>query len=181
MRSTFSKLPKWISYLSELVNLIIFIEHVGSRDIHALEGLPALRSLQIFTAEYPKESLIISPGGFQHLEDFHFRPSMYCRKKKGMLSLVFEAGAMPRLKRLWFRFIVHDTLSAYGVGFDFGISLLLSLKCLWVSINCHGASVWEVETAKMTIKNAAALLPNHPRHEIHIFGDEEMVKDEEQR
>ncbi|GJN16467.1 hypothetical protein PR202_gb03458 [Eleusine coracana subsp. coracana] len=139
------------------------------------------RSLQIFTVEYPEETVIISPEGFQHLEDFHFRPSMYCRTKKSMLSLVFEEGAMPRLKRLWFRFVLHDTLSAYGVGFDFGISLLLSLKRLWVSINCHGARVSEVETAQVTIKNAAALLPNRPRHEIHIFGDEEMVKDKEWR
>ncbi|GJN03325.1 hypothetical protein PR202_ga20755 [Eleusine coracana subsp. coracana] len=139
------------------------------------------RSLQIFTAEYPEETVMISPEGFQHLEDFHFRPSMYCRTKKSMLSLVFEEGAMPRLKRLWFRFVLHDTLSAYGVGFDFGISLLLSLKRLWISINCHGARVSEVETARVTIKNAAALLPNRPRHEIHIFGDEEMVKDKERR
>jgi hypothetical protein len=75
---------------------------------------------------------------------------------------------------------VHDTLSAYGAGFDFGISLLSSLKCLWVSINCRGATVWEVEVAKATITNAAARLPNHPRHEIHTFGEEEMVENEEQ-
>lgn len=96
------------------------------------------------------------------------------------MSLIFEAGAMPRLNRLWFRFAVHDTLSAYGAGFDFGISLLSSLKCLWVSINCRGATVWEVEIAKATITNAAVRLPNHPRHEIHTFGEEEMVENEEQ-
>lgn len=103
------------------------------------------------------------------------------KKKKGMMSLIFEAGAMPRLNRLWFRFVVHDTLSTYGANFDFGISLLSSLKCLWVSINCRGSMVWEVEAAKATITNAAALLPNCPRHEIHIFGEEEMVEDEEHK
>ncbi|TVU06444.1 hypothetical protein EJB05_49661, partial [Eragrostis curvula] len=181
MCSTFCRLPKWISNFSELVNLTVFIEHMGSKDVHVLKGLPALRSLQIFTTEYPEESLIISPGGFKHLEDFHFRPTMYCRRKKSMMTLVFEAEAMPRLKRLWFRFAVHDTLSAHGVGFDFGISLLSTLKRLWVSINCRGSRAWEVEAAKATIKNAAALLPNRPRYEIHIFGDEEVLNDDERR
>jgi Leucine-rich repeat (LRR) protein len=175
----FSRLPKWISNLSVLTNLVIFIEEVGGGDVYVLKDLPALRCLQIFTTEYLQESLIIRAGGFKCLEDFHFRPSMYL-KKKGMMSLIFEAGAMPRLNRLWFRFAVHDTLSAYGAGFDFGISLLSSLKCLWVSINCRGATVWEVEVAKATITNAAARLPNHPRHEIHTFGEEEMVENEEQ-
>ncbi|XP_022683489.1 disease resistance protein RPM1 [Setaria italica] len=134
----FTRLPKWISYLSVLTNLVIFIEEVGGGDVDVLKDLPALRCLQIFTTEYPQESLTISPNGFQCLEDFHFRPSMYMKKKKGMMSLIFEAGAMPRLNRLWFRFVVHDTLSTYGANFDFGISLLSSLKCLWVSGGCQG-------------------------------------------
>lgn len=97
-----------------------------------------------------------------------------------MLSLKFEPGAMPRLKKLWFRFVLRDTLSAYGFGFNFGISHLSSLKHLWVSINCWGARVCDVEAAVATIKNAAALLPNRPRHEVHIFGEEELLKHEEQ-
>ncbi|CAL5006454.1 unnamed protein product [Urochloa decumbens] len=176
----FTRLPKWISYLSVLTNLVVFIEEVGGGDVDVLKDLPALHCLQIFTAEYPQESLTISPNGFKCLEDFHFRPSMYLKKKKGKMSLIFEAGAMPRLNRLWFRFAVHDTVSTYGANFDFGISLLSSLKCLWVSINCRGAMAWEVEAAKATITNAAALLPNRPRNEIHIFGEEDMVEDEEQ-
>lgn len=179
-RPIFVRLPKWISCFSVLSNLVIFIEEVGCRDVDVLKDLPALRCLQIFTTEYPKESLTISPNGFQCLEDFHFRPSMYLKKKKGMMSLIFEAGAMPRLNRLWFRFVVHDTLSIYGADFDFGISLLSSLKCLWVSINCRGAMVWEVDVAKAIITNTAALLPNRPRHEIHTFGEEDMIEDEEQ-
>ncbi|CAO2175491.1 unnamed protein product [Urochloa humidicola] len=176
----FTRLPKWISYLSVLTNLVIFMEEVGGGDVDVLKDLPALRCLQIFTAEYPQESLTISPNGFKCLEDFHFRPSMYLKNKKGMMSLIFETGAMPRLNRLWFRFVVRDTVSTYGANFDFGISLLSSLKCLWVSINCRGAMVWEVEAAKATITNVAALLPNRPRNEIHIFGEEDMVEDEEQ-
>ncbi|KAF8697408.1 hypothetical protein HU200_036008 [Digitaria exilis] len=179
-RLIFARLPKWISCLSVLTNLVMFIEEVDCRDVDVLKDLPALRCLQIFTTEYPKESLTISPNGFQCLEDFHFRPSMYLKKKKGMMSLIFEAGAMPRLNRLWFRFVVHDTLSIYGADFDFGISLLSSLKCLWVSINCRGAMVWEVDVAKAIIRNTAALLPNRPRHEIHTFGEEDMIEDEEQ-
>ncbi|KAJ1268392.1 hypothetical protein BS78_07G131400 [Paspalum vaginatum] len=174
----FSRLPKWISYLSILTNLVIFIEEMGVGDMDMLKDLPTLCCLQIFTTEYPQESLTISPGGFQYLEDFHFRPSMYSKKKEKM-SLIFEAGAMPRLNRLWFRFAVHDTLSSYGTDFDFGISHLSSLKCIWVSINCRGAMVWEVEAAKATITNAVSHLPNRPRHEIHIFGEEEMVEDED--
>jgi len=179
-RPIFPRLPKWLSYLPVLTNLVIFIEEVGGGDVDVLKDLPALRCLQIFTTEYPQESLMIKPNGFQCLEDFHFRPSMYLKKKKRMMSLIFEAGAMPRLNRLWFRFVAHDTVSTYGTDFDFGISLLCSLKCLWVSINCQDAMLWEVEAVKATITKAAALLPNRPRHEIHIFGEEGMVEDEEQ-
>ncbi|TVT97221.1 hypothetical protein EJB05_57529, partial [Eragrostis curvula] len=175
-----SRLPKWICYLSELTDLSIFIEQVEGGDINMLKDLNALRCLQILTTKHPRESLIISPSGFQHLEDFHFLPSMYWRNSKGMLSLKFEAGAMPRLNKLWFRFVVQDTLSAYGVGFDFGISHLSSLKRLWVSINCRGARVCDIEAAKATIESAASILPNRPSHEVHIFGEEEMVRQEEQ-
>ncbi|KAL6900855.1 hypothetical protein ACP4OV_005531 [Aristida adscensionis] len=178
---TFSMIPKWLSCLSMLTDLTVFIQKVGHEDVHVLKDLPALQCLQIFTTEYPQASLIISPGGFQHLQDFHFRPSMHLKKKKDMLSLMFEEGAMPRLNRLWFRFVVHDTLSEYGANFDFGISHLSSLQRLWVSINCSGARPQEVEAAKAAIKNAAALLPNRPRHEIHIFREEEMLKDEDHK
>ncbi|RLN03319.1 hypothetical protein C2845_PM13G12210 [Panicum miliaceum] len=61
------------------------------------------------------------------------------------------------------------------------ISKVITLKAHYhisIQINELKERVMEVEAAKATITKAAALLPNHPRHEIHIFGEEGMVEDE---
>lgn len=95
------------------------------------------------------------------------------------LGLMFEAGAVPRIEKLFFGFPVHDRISTHGVGFDFGIRHLSSLKCLQVHIDCQGATSREVEAAEASIKNAATLLPKLPMPEIKRLMEYQMVKEDE--
>jgi hypothetical protein len=134
----FSSLPKWTSSLRELTCLKIYIKQVGPGDLQMLQGLPALLCLHIHVKEHPQETLTISSAGFKLLKELWFNPPshelglMYMKNKKDRLNLVFDAGALPKLERLHFALAAHGTLSAYGVGFDFGISNLSSLKHLEV-------------------------------------------------
>ena len=182
----FSSLPKWTSSLRELTCLKICIKQVGAGDLQMLEGLPALLCLHIYLKEHPQETLTISSAAFKLLKELWFRPPshelglMYMKNKKDRLNLVFEAGALPKLEQLHFGFAAHGTLSAYGVGFNFGISHLSSLKHLEICIYCWGAKTWEVEASQAPIRNAAALLPNRPTLEILDLSVEMMLMDDEQ-
>lgn len=175
-----SRLPRWISSLSELTCLDINIEQVGVGDLEVLKDLPALLSLKLYRNESPHETLTIGSSGFQRLKEFKFKflGPLYLRNKIDGLSLMFEAGATPKLERLTFQFVARDTLSAYGVGFDFGICHLTSLRHLKVSISCRGARAWEVEAAEANIRNGAALLPYYPTPEIYRHSVDEMVKED---
>ncbi|OEL30039.1 Disease resistance protein RPM1 [Dichanthelium oligosanthes] len=170
----FSTLPKFTSPRSELRRLEFWVERLTAEDMQMIEGLPALLYLDLRTTRYMQETLTISGSGFQHLKEFE------CHVLMDWLGLKFEAGAVPRIEKLFFGFPVHDTISAHGVGFDFGISHLSSLKCLQVDIKCEGATAREVEAVEAAIKNAASLLPNLPIPEIKRLMEDQMVKKDEQ-
>ncbi|XP_040383026.1 disease resistance protein Pik-2-like [Oryza brachyantha] len=182
----FRRLPIWMSSLSELTWLDINIKQLGVEDMQVLQNMPALLCLKLYLEESPQETLVISRSGFRSLKVFYFYPLncelglMFRKNKKDGLGLMFEEGATPKLQRLEFRYCAHDAISAYGVGFDFGIKQLTSLKHLRVSIHCRGASAWEVEAAEASIRNTAYLLPNHPILEMYRLSEHEMVKDEVQ-
>nr|TKW10223.1 hypothetical protein SEVIR_6G148100v2 [Setaria viridis] len=174
---SFFRLPKWISSLVELTCLEIFIEQLRLGDLQVLRDFPSLLCLRIYLKESPQETLRISPVGFQFLKELCFYPldgnlaSLNPRNRKERLSLTFEAGAMPRLELLHFRFAAHGS-------FDFGISHLISLRHLRVFINCRGVNPREVDAAEAAIRNAAALLPNHPLPGIFRAHEGAMVQEE---
>jgi hypothetical protein len=141
---SFSRLPKWISSLFELTCLEILIKQLRLGELQVLRDLPSLLCLRIYLQESPQETLRISTVGFQFLKELCFYPldsnlaSLNRRNRKKGLSLMFEAGAMPRLELLHFRFAAHGS-------FDFGISQLISLRHLRVFINCRGVSPQKVD------------------------------------
>ncbi|CAL5006448.1 unnamed protein product [Urochloa decumbens] len=152
---SFSRLPRFMSSLSELSCLQIWVEQLGSEDMHVLKGLPGLLYLDLGIKE-SKEMHIVDRTGFQCLRVFYFG------RWSGGLGVRFEEGALPRVETLGFGFTIRDTGSTHGVGFDFGINHLSNLKRLCVGIDCRGASTSEVEAAEDAIRKAAALLPKRP-------------------
>uniref|UniRef100_A0A0D9X7R7 NB-ARC domain-containing protein n=1 Tax=Leersia perrieri TaxID=77586 RepID=A0A0D9X7R7_9ORYZ len=182
----FPRLPNWMSSLSELTWLDINVKQLGGEDMQVLQNMPALLCLKLYLEESPQETLVISRSGFQSLKVFYFYPLngglglMFRKNKKDGFGLMFEEGATAKLQRFEFRYCAHDAISAYGIGFDFGIKQLNSLKHLHVSIHCRGASTWEVEATEAAIRNAAYSLPNHPALEMYRLSEHEMVKDEDE-
>ena len=173
----FSKLPSWISSMSELVSLTIQVETLKVEDVHLLERLPSLIYLNLDTEEPISETVSISCNGFQRLKILLFCLWHSC----GSLGMKFEAGSAPRIEEIYFSLSCHDTICAHGVGFNTGISHLATLKHLSIYIYCQNATSWELEVAESTIRSAAELLPNHPRLNIYRRREDEMVNADGQR
>ncbi|KAJ1270044.1 hypothetical protein BS78_06G024300 [Paspalum vaginatum] len=169
----FSRVPKFTPSCSELRHLVFWVERLTAEDMQMIEGLHSLLCLILQTTRCAQDSLRIGCNGFQQLKEFEFHVTM-----DRWLGLKFEAGAVPRIEKLVYGFDAHGTISAHGVGFDFGISHLSSLKLLQVNVGCQGATAREVEAAEATIRSAAALLPKHPVLAIERLQVNEMVKED---
>ncbi|KAL5204353.1 hypothetical protein ABZP36_009224 [Zizania latifolia] len=156
----FSMFPKWInSSLSELSYLDIDVKLVVEEDLCMLEGLPSLRVLRLFLNRIPKEGFTVSSGGFQCLTEFHLHNS-------NGPGIKFEAGAMPKIQVLVFRFNACKSISVYG-DFDFGIQHLSSLGRIDVKV-CYvnEKNDFLLEVAEHAIKNEIKLLPKNPMFKI---------------
>jgi len=136
-------------------------------DLDILGRLPALRRLQL---EVDNENLgilqglIVSPGSFPCLE--------FCYFFKFVWPVVFQKGAMPRLRRLWLEplFYVREArgVASSDGGLDLGLGNLPSLQNFAADLRCEGASKEEAEQAKAALTHAAKMHPNHPYHYIRI-------------
>jgi hypothetical protein len=82
------------------------IKQLRLGELQVLGDLPSLLCLRIYLQESPQETLRISTVVFQFLKELCFYPldgnlaSLNRRNRKKGLSLMFEAGAMPRLELL---------------------------------------------------------------------------------
>ncbi|PNT72121.1 hypothetical protein BRADI_2g39631v3 [Brachypodium distachyon] len=95
---------------------------------------------------------------------------------------MFEAGAMPNVRRLYVKIWPKDINSASGCrgGFDdIGIQHLSSLAELCVSIYCQGTRAADVEAVEVAFKSMAEANPNRPKLEMRRYQAEEMLKDDE--
>ncbi|XP_044392838.1 disease resistance protein PIK6-NP-like [Triticum aestivum] len=163
----FPRVPVWIASLDNLSYLDININPVEEEALEILGGLPALLLLCLSSeSSAQKQRLVISSNMFICLKDFRF--TCWSNGK----GLIFEAGAMPSLEKL------EVPLDA-GKDLDFGIQHLSSLMHVTVKIICGGATVREVEASEDAIRSAVTLLPNHPTLEIRIWGDENMVEEDQ--
>ncbi|VAH85244.1 unnamed protein product [Triticum turgidum subsp. durum] len=164
----FPRVPPWIASLDKLTYLDINIDPVDEEALEILGELPALLFLWLMSkSAAPKQRLIISSSMFVCLREFHFT----CWSNGE--GLMFEAGAMPRLEKLWVPFDA-------GSGLDFGIQHLSSLRHLAVEIICIGATARDVEALEEAIRDAAHLLPNRPAVEFRTWDDEKMAGEEGQ-
>jgi len=136
-------------------------------DLDILGRLPALRRLQL---EVDNENLgilqglIVSPGSFPCLE--------FCYFFKFVWPVVFQKGAMPRLRELWLEslFYVREArgIGSSDGGLDLGLGNLPSLQHFAAYLRCEGASKEEPEQAKAALTHAAEMHPNHPYLDIRL-------------
>uniref|UniRef100_J3N725 Uncharacterized protein n=1 Tax=Oryza brachyantha TaxID=4533 RepID=J3N725_ORYBR len=162
----FSRFPKWInSSLYELSYLDIDVKVMAKEDLHMLAGLPSLRVLRLFLNIIPEEGFTVRSSGFQCLTELHLHNS-------NGPGIKFEAGAVPKVQVLIFRFHAYESVQVYG-DFDFGVQHLSSLGRISVEI-CYTdeRSVFLVEVAESAIENEIKLLPKHPIFKIKRWYNE---------
>jgi len=165
----FLTLPVWVnpSLVPVLTCLFIAVRELHQGDLDILGRLPALRSLCL-RVKHKKlgilDGFVVGAGAFPYL--------VYCYFLRFVWPVVFQQGAMPRLRELELRplFYVREargTASNDG-GFDMGLGNLPSLQSIIAEVRCEGAGKEEAEQAKAALTHAAEMHPNHPYHNIYI-------------
>nr|TKW01902.1 hypothetical protein SEVIR_8G208800v2 [Setaria viridis] len=164
----FSILPAWVnpSLSLDLTKLSITVRELHQVDLEILGRLPALCFLQL---EVDNKNLsiirgfVVGAGAFPCLVSCYF--------KKFVWPVVFQQGAMPRLKVLSFwRFYLREArgMACNDGSLNLGLGNLPSLQDVRADLRCDGAGKEEVEQAKAALMHEAEMHPNHPRHYIFI-------------
>ncbi|KAJ1291025.1 hypothetical protein BS78_02G287900 [Paspalum vaginatum] len=155
----FSRVPRWLVELRDLCSLELCVREVMEEDIDILGKLPSLTHLQFQIQQAPKEKMVIcgSMGFlFPALVNFQFK----CQQRMSLQLLMFEAGAMPNLRRLEIETSV-ELLKCDGCT-SVGMEHLIGLKEICLSI-WHGQ--WtesEITAAECFCRNMAQAHPNRP-------------------
>ncbi|CAL4991190.1 unnamed protein product [Urochloa decumbens] len=159
----FSTLPAWMnrSVLPNLSFLWIAVRELQLKDLEILGRLPALHSLEL---EVDHVSLgihgrfVVGAGSFPCL--------VHCKFWGFIEPVVFQQGAMPRLRELYldllFMWEARETTNGDG-SLDMGIRNLPLLQDVLIELRSEVASSEEVERVKATFRCAAEIHPNHPR------------------
>ncbi|KAF7092216.1 hypothetical protein CFC21_094723 [Triticum aestivum] len=162
--SYFSRVPNWMGELSNLKELVINV--LEAWNIGILAQLPALAHLRLYIRKSLREWFVIYAGEFPVLKCFEIRLS-------SASYLAFQAGAMPKLQWLglqfsgvgWFQHVPGPAgirhLSALE---EFSAQIGYMNYCYYGDYSYYGEK-W----AKVAMRNALHMHPNHPR--VHITCD----------
>ncbi|KAE8806438.1 Disease resistance RPP8-like protein 3 [Hordeum vulgare] len=155
--------PKWISDLSCLHSLELYVRETKTDEITILGGLPSLVYLYLRVATCPKEeAVIVSKGLFPVLERLTF-----ISDEDGTTYLGFEAGAMPKLREL----TLHLRVPEWGGAVPVGIEHLLGLQQISLTVLCKKKE--SPEQVKLQFRsafsNAVQLHPKPPSVDIECY------------
>ena len=155
------------SLVPDLTCLSIVVREVHQVDLDILGRLPALRSLSLVVDNKTLgifEGFVVGAGSFSCL--------VYCYFWQFVRPVVFQQGAMPRLRELWLRALFY-TREARGIaskdgGLDLGLGNLPSLQNVTAILRSPpmGANKEAAKQAKAALTHAAKMHPNHPSHDI---------------
>ncbi|OQU83875.1 hypothetical protein SORBI_3005G192300 [Sorghum bicolor] len=168
----FSTLPAWInpSLVPDLSKIFIGIRVLQQADLDILGRLPALCYLEM---QVEHEDLGI-PSGFLVGAD-SFPCLLSCEFRGFVRPVLFQQGAMPRLRTLWSWFSVRgarEIANSYG-GLDLGLMNLPSLQKVSVGLDCNGANDEEVKELRAVLSHGTKIHPNRPR----LWINRKAVKD----
>jgi hypothetical protein len=164
---------RWLASLPNLNKLSFTFSKIEQQDIEMTGLIPNLLELTLFSVNlYDARQLIISCKGFQKLQIF---TGFYSH----MGALMFEPGAMPRLKELTLRITWNKKPNFAAVNFDLGIQHLSSLARLVVELDCHGFTAAEVKAMEDAFKSMAEANPNPPTLEMTRCRQYHMLQDEQ--
>ncbi|XP_037461538.1 disease resistance protein RGA5-like [Triticum dicoccoides] len=144
------QIPKWLSSLKNLQQLILQVDGVKQDDLCMLGALPTLLILHLTQRTESRNKLRISGEvGFRSLRIF-----IYDGNGVSPVALIFAAGSMPKLEKLKLVCHVNESDSP-----SFGIENLPCLRTVKCFVNGNDGIVEAVETA---VETAASTHPNHP-------------------
>jgi hypothetical protein len=152
-------ISRWLAALPNLQKLYFrYPANIDQQDIEMIGLIPNLLELSLTLEIDQTQRLVIRCKGFQQLQSFE----VYFAR---MGDLMFEPGAMPRLKELKLPYFKEKPKSVAG-DFDLGIQHLSSLGCLSVDLSCIGSTAAEVKAAEDAFKSMAQANPNRPTLEM---------------
>ncbi|CAL4986442.1 unnamed protein product [Urochloa decumbens] len=176
----FSTLPAWVnpSLLLDLIRLDISVRKLHQVDLEILGRLPALRSLRL---EVDNKNLgvlrafVVGAGSFPCL--------VFCYLRRFLWPMVFQHGAMPRLRDI--RFVSYYVMRANevacsGGGLNLGLGNLPSLQSVRAYLFSEGASKEEAVESRHSLDvtrrqdvprglYSSPLSPSSQRFYGHIF------------
>jgi hypothetical protein len=154
-------ISRWLAALPNLHTLFLAKSKIDQQDIEMIGLIPNLLELALNLEIDQTQRLVIRCKGFQQLQSFAVG---FAR----MGDLMFEPGAMPRLKELTLHIFTEKSKSAAG-DFDLGIQHLSSLGCLSVILPCFGSTAAEVKAAEDAFKSMTQANPNRPTLEMRRY------------
>jgi Leucine-rich repeat (LRR) protein len=163
--SNLPRIPEKIDSCQGITYLEITVNLHREDDILIISSLPALTILKLSARGKP----IKISQGFGCLEVFSFQ-----RLEDG-LGLVFEANAMPLLRRLRLRFKLISQEQRQGCFKC--LPHLRSLQHVIATIDCDGAKATGVVSLEEAIKQEIREHIKHPTLELSRDNEEKMVRD----
>jgi hypothetical protein len=139
------RISRWLASLPNLYRLSFSNSKIEQQDIKMIGLIPNLLELTLRVNSYDARQLIISCKGFQKLQIFEVYRSH-------MGALMFEPGAMPRLKELTLVITRKEKLNSAAVNFDLGIQHLSNLARLVVQLDCRGWTAAKVKAVEDAFK-----------------------------
>jgi len=127
-----SQIPTWMAQANRLAYLDrLQVAQLPSEDIQVLAQMPCLAYLFLVAEMVPEKSIIIRSNAFPVLKQFIFSYRLSC--------LMFEPGAMPRLKKLDITYDSRGPGSEHEVSPVAGVEHLASLEEVSVVVKAkHG-------------------------------------------
>lgn len=166
----FTVLPVWFNSPIDLPYLSFLDLSICDMRQEHVEKLGRLPALQVLRIQNNRESewLVIGAGAFPSLTDCTF--IQYC-------GLVFQPGAMPKVRKLEFKINVVDS---EDINFDVGLGNLASIEEVTIDLLCEDAVEWEVEEVENVLRHVADIHPKHPTLEMNRSDEDKMVLDDEE-
>ncbi|KAM0918595.1 hypothetical protein ACQ4PT_008748 [Festuca glaucescens] len=148
----FPRVPKWMGGLHCLRVLNLLAMETSTEDVHVLAKLPSLVSLMFRLTQIAAERVVFGKGVFPVMEKFRFLTS----NGDVMAFLVFEEGAMPKLRALNFH------VNEWGGSTPVGMEHLILLEHIGLNAFPNAKSPWTKIDVLSAFTKASQLHPNHP-------------------
>ncbi|PNT65859.1 disease resistance protein RPP13 [Brachypodium distachyon] len=120
------RVPQWIGGLRCLQVLYLSIAQFSSENVRVPGMLPSLVDATFEVVDIPQDKVVVGTGLFPALE----RVDFCAREEDATAYLGFEAGAMPKLRTLWFEFGLRE----WGGVTPGGMHNLLALEQIYVRL-----------------------------------------------